>query len=411
MANVTGFFGHCLLLFAFLLSYSPASAETTTWRGELLLNDSTILPFNFEIVRENGKTTVIIRNAEERIVCDEVRDTKDSLNWRMPVFDSEFFCKKKNDSIISGWWSNHSRKTTQNIRFRANKNQPWRFKKNVGITVDYSGRWQTTFSPGSEKDLTMAVGEFKQSGGKVTGTFLTETGDYRFLEGDVSADSLWLSCFDGSHAFLFKAKYDMRHGFLTGGFWSGSHWQEPWQAFRNDTAHLRDPEKLTFAVDTTQGIYFSFLNTEKRPVSPVDERYKGKVLILQVMGSWCPNCMDETAMLADLYKRYNNKGLEIIGLAYERTTDFDRSAASVNRLKKHFGVEYEILVTGKTGKDEAGQSLPFLNGIMAFPTTIWIDKRGRIRKIYTGYIGPGTGASHQKFLDETTRFMEMLLAE
>ena len=58
--------------------------------------------------------------------------------------------------------------------------------------------------------------------GRVTGTFLTETGDYRYLEGVVDGDSLKLSCFDGSHAFLFHAALDQDS--FRGRFWSGTHW-------------------------------------------------------------------------------------------------------------------------------------------------------------------------------------------
>lgn len=404
--------GICCLSLLFLLSGArAAAAETEYWRGVLLLNDSTRLPFNFDIVRENGKTAVIIHNAEERIVCEEARETTDSLNWRMPVFDSHFLCKRKGDSVLNGWWVNRSRAKPQNVRFHAVRGQTWRFRKNIPVTTDFSGKWSATFSPDNMKNKTPAIGLFQQNGAKITGTFLTETGDYRFLEGEASADSLWLSCFDGSHAFVFKARYDARHGFFTGGFWSSVHWFEPWTAWRDENAQLRDPEKLTVAIDSTQKPEFTFLNTDRLPVSLSDPRYQGKVVIVQIMGSWCPNCMDETAMLADLYKRYNSKGLEIIGLAYERTSDYNKSAENVLRLKKHFGVDYEILLTGKTGKDEASESLPFLSGIMAFPTTVWIDKKGKIRKIYTGYMGPGTGINHEKMMEETMRFLQLLLSE
>lgn len=381
------------------------------WRGVLQLNDSTELPFNFEVSAPGRPPEIVIRNADERIIVREIRATADSIYWRMPVFDTEFRCKRTNPKQLEGVWINHYRKSNTTIKFTATWGDSTRFKTKSNIVVDFSGRWKTIFSAGSEKDRYDAVGEFVSKGEHITGTFLTETGDYRYLEGSVTTDEVMLSCFDGAHAFLFKAKYDMRHGFLTGGFWSGNHWYEPWQAHRDEKATLRDPEKLTFVVDSSKAIDFTFINTEGQTVSLHDKRYKGKPVIIQVMGSWCPNCMDETKTLAAIYKKYNPQGLEIIALAYEKTPDEAKAREIVSRLKKHYGATYEMLITGKTGTDEASKSLPFLNGIMAFPTTIYIDKKGNVRKVYTGFNGPATGLHYEQMHEEMVRFITMLLEE
>lgn len=381
------------------------------WRGVLQLNDSTELPFNFEASAPGRPPELVIRNAGERIHVREIRTTADSIFWRMPVFDTEFRCKRTNAKQLEGVWINHYRKTNNQIVFTATWDDSTRFKVQSGFAFDFTGRWKTTFSPGSEKDRYEAIGEFVSNDDHIIGTFLTETGDYRYLEGSGTATRIMLSCFDGAHAFVFKADYDRREGILTGGFWSGNHWYEPWQAVRDEKATLRDPEKLTFVVDSSKAIDFTFINTEGQTVSLHDKRYKGKPVIIQVMGSWCPNCMDETKTLAELYKKYNPQGLEIIALAYEKTNDEAKAREIVSRLKKHYGVTYEMLITGKTGKDEASKSLPFLNGIMAFPTTIYIDKKGNVRKVYTGFSGPATGMHYEQMHEEMVRFITTLLAE
>ena len=196
---------------------------------------------------------------------------------------------------------------------------------------------------------------------------------------------------------------------MSGIFYAGSTWSEPWVGKRNETFELRNAEKLTYLKDSEQVIDFSFKNSSGQTVSLSDEKFKNKVVIVQIMGSWCPNCMDEAAYLSGLYKQYNKKGLEIIGLAYERTTDPEKAKNNILRLKNRFDVGYEILITGLTGKDKATQSLPFLNGIMAFPTTLILDKNHKVISVYTGFNGPATGKAYENYTFKTEHLINKLL--
>jgi glutathione peroxidase-family protein len=119
--------------------------------------------------------------------------------------------------------------------------------------------------------------------------------------------------------------------------------------------------------------------------------------------------MDETAYLSKLHKQYKSSGLEIIGLAYERTADFNNAVELVNRLKKRFDVDYEILITGVSGKDKASENFPMLNKITAFPTTIIIDKKGKVNSIHTGFSGPATGKAYDDFTQNTEKLIIDLL--
>jgi thiol-disulfide isomerase/thioredoxin len=136
------------------------------------------------------------------------------------------------------------------------------------------------------------------------------------------------------------------------------------------------------------------------------------VVIVQIMGSWCPNCMDETAYLVNYYKKYQPKGVEIVGLAYERTTDFARSQRALKQLTDRFKIPYPVLITGYTpARGEATKSLPMMEKVLGFPTTIIIDKKGDVRKIHTGFSGPGTGEHYIEFISEFERLTNSLLAE
>lgn len=388
------------------------SGSGIAWQGNLNLNDSVKLSFLFGIDKTNINETIIyIYNGEERITVNEVWEKNDSLFFKMPVFDSEFKCKwQKNHDSISGIWINHSRKTKNFIQFTAKKIN---YKTAVSCSncTMFSGNWETCFSPGTN-DSTKAIGIFVNPNcwDFLYGTFLTETGDYRYLSGTTIGDKMVISCFDGSHAFYFSGKLKV-DGTISGDFYSGSHWHETWTAKRNDKFELRNPDSLTFLKKGYENINFSFKNLNGKTISLSDERYKNKVVIIQIMGTWCPNCMDETKYLAQFYKKQNSKGLEIIALAFEKDTTFAKAKSNCERLKTKFDVKYEILLTQKTGKDQAKQALPMLNDIMSFPTTIYIDKKGKVRKIHTGFNGPGTGKYFDIWVEENRLFVEKLLSE
>jgi thiol-disulfide isomerase/thioredoxin len=381
------------------------------WRGILTLNDTTelILPFNFDLTFQNDSTRITIHNAEERIAVTEISFKNDSIIIQMPVFDSEFRCKITGDTLLTGNWINHARNKKNTIPFTAIYGQTNRFDcPETDTNYPFEGKWKCLFNP-TLPDSSYAIGVFKQSAHTVTGTFLTETGDYRYLEGSVFGKYMLLSCFDGSHAYVFHAEI-MEDSTIWGEFYSGIHSHETWIAWKDAAFKLRNADSLTFLKTGSPKLELSFPNTENKKVSLSDEKYKNKVVILQIMGSWCPNCMDETKFLSDFYKEYSSQGLEIIALAFEKAEVPEKAKNNLYRLKKKYHADYEFLLTGFPPK-EADKALPMLNHVMGFPTTIFIDKKGNVRKIRTGYSGPATGEEHEKFVKEIDSFVEGLLKE
>lgn len=369
------------------------------------------IPFNFTLSYKGKKPVITIRNAEERIVVDEVTVRGDSVNFKMPVFDTEFRTRRVGDNL-EGLWINHYKTVNNTMAFKAVFGDDRRFLSAPGKADPvFEGRWETTFSPNS-KDSSKAIGIFHhlEQSDYVTGTFLTETGDYRYLEGMRNGNQLYLSCFDGSHAYLFTAQLDERRH-LHGKFYSGATWTEDWQAKQNDAFHLKDAESITFLKNKEEVIRFAFPNTEGKTISLSDPEYKGKPVIIQVMGSWCPNCMDESAYLSGIYRQYKPAGLEIIALAFEKTTDTHKALAQVQRMKKRLGMAYEVLITGQTGKASAGETLSALNAINAFPTTIFLNKAHQVVKIHTGFSGPATGNEYVLFQRGTEALIKKLLEE
>ncbi|MDQ3110616.1 MAG: TlpA family protein disulfide reductase [Bacteroidota bacterium] len=408
-----------LIFSAFIIHFSfaqpskvPSRIRKGVWKGTLTLNDTTELPFTFTVDLGPLFYSMIIHNASENITVENLVVTKDSINWHMPVFDSWFKCKIDSVGGFHGTFFNHSASKPYQLKFKAEYGKP-RFKYVLcrAADPDISGiKWECDFSPGTA-DSSKAIGVFSRNikAGNYYGTFLTETGDYRFLEGGLtSCGELTLSCFDGSHAFLFQA--DFYHNPVKGAAWYGKYGYEKWTAKQNEKFELRDPSKLTFVKDSSN-VNFTFNDLKGNPVSLSDPKFKGKVVIIQITGSWCPNCMDETAWMTNVYNKYQSQGLEVIALAYERSPDTAKANPSIRRVRDHFNAKYTFLNTGKSGKNAASESLPFLNGIMSFPTTIYIDKTGKVRMVYTGFNGPATGAAYEKDTAEALRLIQQLLAE
>lgn len=382
------------------------------YRGVLLLNEKEgrELPFSFTFFLKNNRPIIQIKNAEETITVDEVWLSKDSLNFKMPVFDTEFRTKITATGL-EGVWINHYRKTDNTLPFRATFGNAPRFAKPVTNSPQaINGRWECTFSPNSAGQY-KAVGLFEHNRktGYARGTFLTETGDYRYLEGVFNGRTLLLSCFDGSHAFLFEA--ELKNDSLQGMFYSGAHWREPWTGITNNSFHLRNPNEITQLTGTNTALHFTLTSLSGATVSLSDKRFENKPVILQLMGSWCPNCMDESAYLAELYERYKKQGLEIIGLAFEKTDNYETAQRQLLRLKNRLNIGYEILPTLKTGKASALSMFPMLNEVSAFPTTLFLNKQHKVVKIHTGFNGPATGSNYTLFTRETEALVENLLKE
>ncbi|MEN0056335.1 MAG: TlpA disulfide reductase family protein [Mucilaginibacter sp.] len=400
------------VLFALTITsvFAQTQLKTGVWRGALKTPSGTEIPFNFDVKdMTGGKQELYVINSTERLRVNDVTTRGDSVFIHMPLFDSEFKLKLEGENL-NGQWVRHLGERDVAVEFSAQPNTSWRFVKapeKPAYNVD--GRWSAVIGKGERADTT--VGEFKQNGNKLTGTFLTTTGDYRFLEGSVSGDKLYLSCFDGGHAYTFTATIKDAQTLTDGKFYAGASVQE-WSAVKDANAKLPDAYSLTALKPGYKKIDFSFKDINGKQVSLQDARYKNKVVIVQILGSWCPNCMDETAYMVNYYKKFRSKGVEVIGLAYERTNDFEKSKKALLQVKNRFNVTYPLLVTGYTSnKAETAKSLPMLTKVVGFPTTIIIDKNGDVRKIHTGFNGPGTGEHYTEFISEFEKLTADLLAE
>ncbi|WP_461075816.1 peroxiredoxin family protein [Spirosoma flavus] len=374
------------------------------------------LPFGLDIQPKSGdaKTySVFALNGQERLPMDDATIQGDSLRIPMTLFESELVAKIDGNTLRGVYRRQRVAQSAQTLPFEAQFGQTYRFTPDEKpATANLTGKWATNFgSKTGLVDSVNAVGVFEQKGNKLFGTFLTPTGDYRYLEGNVVGDSLFLSCFDGSHVYLFKARYNPAFRNMTGGLWAGISGYEPWAARLDPNAELPDPAKLTYLKPGKNTLNVSFPEPNGKAVSLTDPRFKGKVTIVQILGTWCPNCMDETNFLSPWYKKNKERGVEVLGLAFERSADMAVSGPKIERMKQRFKLDYPVVLAGTNDKAQASKALPDLNAVVAFPTTIFIDKKGQVRHIHTGFSGPGTGKYYDQYVDEFNRLIDKLLAE
>ena len=379
--------------------------EIGTYRGWLPIQDNEEIPFNFDVITPNK---LKIYNAEEIIEVDEIEYKNDSVFIYLPVFKEYLVVKISNEESLDGYYISPDK--NRKVPFRAEGHDNLRFTSDES-TQDVNGIWETVFSKGIEGDEYIAKGIFNQEGNKVTGTFRTTTGDYRYLEGVMDGNTMKLSTFDGAHAFLFTAK--VSDSTMEGTFYSGNHWKEPFIAKRNPNYELPSANDLTFLKEGYDSIEFEFPNTKDELVSLNDDRFKDKVVIVQIMGTWCPNCLDESKYYADYYQKNKDKDLEFIALAFEYAKDQETAFNRIERLKSKINIEYPILLAqyGTSSKTKANEKLPMLNHVLSYPTSIFIDKKGKVRKIHTGFNGPATGEKYIEFKAEFEDFVADLLNE
>ncbi len=388
----------------------PQQVPTGKWRAHIELPGGQ-LPFTVDIVNPNSQDVKgYLINGDERVPINHMTLDGDQVLIDFPAFNNRITAAIDGGQMVGQLTltKRHGKLQVMPVTMIAGESHRF-YAEQREVNADFAGRWRVEFVE-DDGTLSQAVADFDQNNGRVTGTFRTPTGDYRFLEGEVSDRTLHLSTFDGAHAFLFDATMD-ESGKLKGNFWSGTEWHVTWSAVRDDQARLPDANNLTRMNQADQSFVVEFPDVDGEIVRSDEPRFQNKVLIVALAGSWCPNCHDEATFLAPFYKEYRSRGLEVLGLMYEHLDDFSEAADQVNRFREKFGIEYELLVAGSSDKGKASETLPMLNKVIAYPTMIVMDRTGEVRRIHTGFDGPGTGEKYNEFRRDFTAFIEQLLAE
>lgn len=392
-----------------------AATLAGTWRA-VLTSPGGELPFTLSIVEDGGSWSAVARNGDEEAPFSSVEESGGRVTLHFAWYDSEITADLAGDGgRMEGRWRRTSPAGAESVLpFAAVRGDSRRFlpagSQGDAAPATVAGHWAVEFhdQDGSEP----ARAELAQAGTEVAGTFLTPTGDYRFLAGSFEHGLLRLSTFDGAHAFLFQARA-REDGTLDGDFWSRDTYHATWTArpIGEDEDLLPDAWTLAGLTNGEGRFGFAFADLEGETVASGDPRFDGKVVLVNVFGSWCPNCNDEAPLLAAWDRRYRDRGLEIVGLAYEFSGDPERDRTMVERFAARHGIDYPLLLAGVSDKQAAAATLPDLTAVIAYPTSIFIGRDGKVRKIHSGFSGPGTGDHYRRLVADLEGLIEELLAE
>ena len=388
-------------LAAALLLTSPTESPVGEWKAVLDLAGGE-LEFALRVTGAAEKLEGTLCNGRVCQPLSAVRQRGDSLVLEMADYAATIEAEVRGDSL-AGAYRNVGNRGPRTIPFRAARGR-WPAK---AAPARWLGKWDATYY--GDWGTSPRMIELRNGAAGLEGTIISNSGDYGHFAGRVTGDSFALAHFDGSFVYLLTGTLD--GDTLRGVFHAGLRTQTPWTAVRSTgRPHLKAPTEVTSA-DTSGPFRFAFPDLDGRVVTDRDPRFRGKVVLVDVFGTWCPTCHDAAPALARLYRKYHARGLEIVGLAYEVTGDSAVDARQLRRYRDKFDLPFTILLAGVNDTDAAAATLPQLEGFTAFPTTIFLGRDGRVRRVHAGFYGPATGPQHARVVAEFEREIERLLGE
>lgn len=372
------------------LTVEAQELKTGPWRFELKMAHTSvpfIVEFNFVKKRLQGK----LYNGEETITLTDILYRKQSLNIPLGPYESSLEFTIESPTKVSGKMVKHNKNPKVELPVVGTYGELTRFPGNhEKPTIDLSGRWSLTLD--DEGTKSQAVGTFKQKENHFTGSILTPTGDYRYLEGYVSGASFEAASFDGVYNYVFKGKVE--GGKLNGSLLSNLIVQV--------SGNLDASAALPNAYEQTQieALKFSFPDLKGKKVSLEDAKFKNKPVIIVFFGSWCPNCIDEMNYLIPWYKDNTKRGIEIVALSFERSLNDMEAKRQLNKIQKKYQVPYPLLIAGTTSADKPMEKIQGLKNFKAFPTTVFLNRKHEVVKVHSGFNGPSTGEFFEKWKEE-----------
>jgi thiol-disulfide isomerase/thioredoxin len=387
------------------------NAKTLPFIAEIQLNDRLQIQVIVALAEKNPNSPITIYNGKEVYQLSVKKRIGDTIVYQFPAQDAEWrVAFEKDFSEARGWWINYNKKVPVRYPVHLYMTLSEMIPKPDTIFPELFGRWKVVFEPGTPNEEVL-VGVFQQEmNGRIFGSFLSETGDYRYLHGYAANGKLHLQTYTGYWAFVVEADLNGSNE-MTGVFYSGGKSSTPFKATRDETVQLRNEAELTYLIKRDERVVLNNLIKLNGRKTNLDFSKKGQVTLIQIMGTWCPNCIDETNLLRALKETYGPKGLEIIALGFEVGADSKKQRSRLKKFAKDLQVNYPVYLAGTSSKEAAAAYFPMLNGIMSFPTSILVDRQGKIIAIHTGFSGPATGAAYTELVEKFKQEIEGALNE
>jgi thiol-disulfide isomerase/thioredoxin len=362
--------------------------------------DNVEIPFRIQFSGAGHAFKAWFFNGDERIVSTSGTSTATSIVARFDQYNSRLEANLRGGALDGDYRRDGKVYPVHAVPFLAPPPP-------AGAVPDISGAWviQTGNTKG-ERAWHLLI---SQSGAEVSGAVLRVDGDTGALSGRYEDGRFTLSHFSGARPALFVLTPG-KEGYLDV-LQNGT---RKLIAVRVDLARETglpapdDPAQHTTLRDPGTPLRFRFPDLQGRMVSNTDARFKGKVVILSVGGSWCPNCHDEAPLLEDLYRKYKGQGLEIVELSFEEEDQL-KNPARLRAFRKEYGIDYAVLLAGEPS--QLAEKVPQAVNLDTFPATFFIGRDGLVKAIHAGFAGKATGALHDRLVEEINATLARLLAE
>jgi thiol-disulfide isomerase/thioredoxin len=371
------------------------------WDATVVVNKLEI-PFAFEIVGAGPSLKGSFFNGERRVTSTASRYENGTFWLSFDQYATKLQMTVRDDQL-SG---EYQRARGAPYPFRAVRASSTR-SASTSNGPSIAGSW--VFSAKSNKGETAFRFLARQNGNEVAATILRVDGDTGTLSGTWKDGRYVLSHFSGARPLLLEVTpIDATTLRLK------QNGQTEYVAMRADLPRPKeageptDPALHTSVKDPSEPFRFAFPDLNGQLVSNEDPRFRGKVLIVNIGGSWCPNCHDEAPFLSSLYQKYQGKGLEVVLLSFEEGDQL----ANPTRLRafiKEYGIKYTVLIPGEP--DSLNEKVPQGVNLNSFPTSFILGRDGRVRAVHAGFPSPGSGDFYSKAEREVTGIVEKLLAE
>ncbi|MDH4468019.1 MAG: TlpA disulfide reductase family protein [Bacteriovoracaceae bacterium] len=376
-------------------SWGSKNMVSEYWRIQMDLQGNQ-LPF----ILEHKKNQWWLHNQTERILLKTIENKSQRLKLEFPQYSNtlELIFTDLPATKVSGKWIKQALPSALEFSLQGELvNKAERFKESgKKFSSTKPLRLKMDFLDEGEKSQALGIFSYP-SESKIYGSILTETGDYRYLEGiKIDDDHFLLVGFDGQFAFYIASQID-KTGAWSGTLFGGKKWVATFSAREDEKFQLSDPYSLTKLMPEQKRFHFKGTDLDGHEVDLSLLKRKSPNTIVQVMGSWCPNCLDESVFLQDWLKKQKPGDFEVIALAFEKSPDVATAKIRLNKWRKQLGITYPVVLAAHNlSEKKVTDILPEIEKHVSFPTLYFLGQNGEVKKIHTGFAGPATGEEFLK---------------
>jgi len=383
---------------------APAAAQSVNglWDATVVVNNGIEIPFRIELSGSGAAAKGSFFNGDEKVTSTTGRFENGALTLSFDEYGTKLEATLK-DGRLEGQYTRGTRGAPY----------PFQAKKFAPVPVgdakipQIAGLWNVQVKSSKGESAWQLI--VRQAGAEASASILRIDGDTGALTGTYHDGKFVLSHFSGARPL----RLELTPG-ADGTLAVVQNQDNPLVATRMEVAKAKglpepsDPSRFTSVKDPTEPFRFAFPDISGKLVSNTDPQFRGKVIIVSIAGSWCPNCHDEAPFFTELYRKYHNKGLEIVALSFEEEAQ-QKDPVRLRAFIKKYGIGNTVLIPGEP--KELNDKVPQGENLNAFPTSFYIGRDGRVKSVHAGFPGKSTGKFHDEAKAEITALVERLLAE